>query len=365
MLLLLLTLVSAFYHVGIASQAATPVCRDALSWPFSSDSIWNTCIGSDAVLSPANLYPINSKTLLAPKKVQPDDVWFVKTKNTDPVVTVYDQGHWGKPTTNAAYCNITGKQNGTLNFPHALNFTNFGGNNCGVIVAPDNRTLQFIHPLYVCAPGAPVLALTGSSANGARSADVFTSTGNLGGLGGSGLSGIGGAIRLGQLVPNAPPISHALNLQLYAQQYYYPKQPGNSSTCWRWPAVQCDDCETCYGGTNPALVPGALLAVPRATSALLNASLVTAPARAILAALTNYGAYIVADAAWPAVSFCTEGGVQAEFAAAWNFSFEAQSGTWYDDIVAILRALSIVTNNNPTTQGGGGTPLMPPPPPFC
>jgi hypothetical protein len=360
-MLLLITLASSFYHVALGLP-----CRDALSWPFLSNSIWNTAIGSDAVLSPANLYPMNSLTLLPPRKIQPDDVWFVKTLLSDPVVPVYDQGHWGKPTTNAAYCNITGKQNGTLHFPSHLNFTNFGGNNCGVILAPDNRTLQFLHPLYVCEPGAPILALTGASANGAHSADLYTSTGNLGGLGGSGLSGIGGAIRLGQLVPNAPPISHALNLQLYAQQYYFPKQPGNNSACFRWPAIQCDDCETCYGGTNPQLVPGALLVVPRVASVLLNVSLVTAPARAILAALTNYGAYLVADAAWPAMSFCTEGGVQAEFAAAWGYSFEAQAGNaWYDDIVSILRALSIVTNNAISTQGGGGTPLMPPPPPFC
>jgi len=40
-------------------------------------------------------------------------------------------------------------------------------------------------------------------------------------MGGSGLSSFGGAIRLGELLPGAPPIQHALKLELFAHAYYF------------------------------------------------------------------------------------------------------------------------------------------------
>lgn len=329
--------------------------------------MWNTPLGSGAQFAPAGLY-----TTVGPKAVQPDDVFVVQTHTSDPLVPWFNQGHWGKPYTPAAYCNVTGRLVQQLNFPATLNFTNFGGNNCGAILQPDGRTILFMHPLYVCSPGSAVLALYGVGANGATSADLVTSLGNLGGLGGSGLSGFGSAIRLGQLLPGAAPIAHALSLQLWAHEYYYRPPDGNESQLWRWPAVQADSgALTFYNGSNPLLTPGALLAAPPAAVPALNASLATQPARQLLWALAHFGAYIVADAAWPAASFTTEGGVQAEFEAAWGIPFRAQAGAagpagaWYDDLVAILRALSIVANNAEDAVGGGGTPCQPPPPPFC
>jgi hypothetical protein len=43
----------------------------------------------------------------------------------------------------------------------------------------------------------------------------------LGAHGGSGLSALGGVIRLHEIGPDAPPIRHALKLELFAHQYYY------------------------------------------------------------------------------------------------------------------------------------------------
>jgi hypothetical protein len=38
---------------------------------------------------------------------------------------------------------------------------------------------------------------------------------------------------------------------------------------------------------------------------------------------------------------------------------------FFDDLLAIFRALNVVTNNGIGRVGGGGTPRRPPPPPIC
>merc|ERR1711971_959204 len=52
-----------------------------------------------------------------------------------------------------------------------------------------------------------------------------------------------------------------------------------------------------YEGTNPHLQPGTLLAVPRDAVLGLNASLKTVIGSRMLHALSNFGAYLVDDAA--------------------------------------------------------------------
>jgi hypothetical protein len=80
---------------------------------------------------------------------------------------------------------------------------------------------------------------------------------------GSGLSSIGGIIRLGELLSDAPPIQHALKLQLFASNYSYRQPPG-----YVWPALNCDiyaftpNDSYHYGGNDIYLSPGALLAIP-------------------------------------------------------------------------------------------------------
>jgi hypothetical protein len=346
------------------------VCRSAFEWPFSSQSVWNTPIGAGALFSPANLFspgrtPINF--------VRIDQVYIVNASARDPLVPWYNQGHWGKPRDEAHYCNITGPLVTHLHFPADLNFSRYGENACSGLLQPDGRTLLTPHPLYVCSPGGPILALQGPP--GQQQADIFSDTGNLGGFGGSGLSAVGPAIRMGQMLPSAPPISHALAMELYGHNYYFRPPTGNFSQCFRWPAVQCDgdfDCVhtplTCYNGTNALLTPGALLAVPPAAYQRLKATLQTVPARRLLEALAGYGAYIVADSCGD-VNFVGELGMQDEFLKAYGFDFnvlvEPVLSPWASDLIDLLRALEIVANNNPSTPGGGGTPGRPPPPPFC
>jgi hypothetical protein len=122
-----------------------------------------------------------------------------------------------------------------------------------------------------------------------------------------------------------------------------------------------------YDGTNPALKPGALLAVPPLLTATLKPALKTAVAARLLTALTDYGGYISEDATWSAAAFTVEGGVTDEVAKAYGgLSLRAIPGeAFYEDMVAVFQQLHVVDNNANATRGGGGTPRQPPPPPLC
>ena len=68
------------------------VCRDRYLEPFSSDSIWNTAIGSEAEFAPANLYADASNPLT---NVHNDQDFFLRVTEEDPLVDWVSQGDWG------------------------------------------------------------------------------------------------------------------------------------------------------------------------------------------------------------------------------------------------------------------------------
>lgn len=361
-----------------AVAADTPVCRDAKEWPFNASSIWNTAIGDAATLVPAHLFDpadIRGDGARAFWNFHSDDDYFFVTLASDPLVPWYNQGHWGGPASATAYCNTTGSLVQQLRFPADATVEMWGNNNAAALLQPDGDTLVLTQPLYVCSPGAPVLSIL-DRAHGTAS---IRGDGALGGHGGSGLSALGGAVRRGELARGAPPIAHALKLELFAHWWYYRPLNGSREDCFSWPAIACDgyfnSCATdkgCYNGTEPNVRPGALLAIGATDAAALNASLATEPARAILRALATFGGYLVDDTYWNATAICTEHGVADDFAVEWGFNFTVTAGdvtpgarAWYGDLLAIFRALSVVTSNAPDAPGGGGVPLAPPPPPFC
>jgi hypothetical protein len=355
-------------------------CRNAFDWPFSAKSIWNSPLGSDAQFVPAEIFTTEKPP---PNYFRHDAVYILSTQATDPIVPWYNQGHWGKPDSPEAYCNLTGPVIDHVHFPSSLNFTNFGGNNFAALVKPDGRSVFYPHPLYVCEPGGPLLSmLADDNGPGEQAADLYLDNGTLGCIFGSGLNPMAPSLRRGQLLPGAPPISHALCLEFFAFDYYWKPQNASHTDCFKWPAVQCDHHErscdplvpgtnplSCYNGSNPLFRPGALLALPPQALPALNASLATAPARRLLEALAHYGAYVCANSAG-AVNFLTEWGVAEEFEAAYGFPFDVRwtpnsTSPWAADILLLLQALHIVANNGPDSVGGGGLPTMPPPPPLC
>merc|ERR1719329_1032985 len=79
-----------------------------------------------------------------------------------------------------------------------------------------------MHLAYRCDPSGPFLARFGDQDGCPQPFPNVTDAfdGNLGAHGGSGFSGVGGAIRSGELDPDAPPIAHALKIELQHQWYY-------------------------------------------------------------------------------------------------------------------------------------------------
>lgn len=248
------------------------------------------------------------------------------------------------------------------------------------MLQPDNKTVIQTQPAYRCTPGGPLLSKSGANPHVGcpqphpLTVDI-TSDGPetaLGAHGGSGLSAVGGVIRLHEIPAEAPPIRHALKLELYAHQYYYgggaskktklqqPSVANGGRTQYVWPATGSDGYTwaTCqpgarclaYNGTNPHLAPGPLLALPEAVAATLRPALQTEPARRIADAFRDYGGYIVDDTASDSASLSWEAGANEVFARAYNLELDTAGGPWYQDLVAIFQALHIVPS--PLTNHG-------------
>ena len=200
----------ALYLACIACVVQSQTCRSPLTWPFNSTSIWNTPLGSNALFEPTNMFLPGDGNRSAFYRWDNDDMSFVASTGQDPNVPWYNQGHWGGPATPEAYCTVTGNQVGSIRVPANYSWCNPGNNNAGSFLLEDGETVLNVQPTYVCEPGAPVLALVPE--RGQNTSNIIRDAGTLGGHGGSGLSGLGGALRLGEILPGAPPIRHALQV---------------------------------------------------------------------------------------------------------------------------------------------------------
>jgi len=343
-------------------------CRDPLTAPFNASSIWNTPLGDAAVFAPARLF----QGVVPKSGVFSDTDYFLTTTPASPLIEWRGQGHWNATPNCLQFPWAPLVQ--AVPWPSATYTITQGGNNALALLLPDGDSLILTQPAYRCTATAPLLSLhdrwhgTGS----------LRGAGNWGGHGGSALNAIGGSLRVGELLPTSPlPPAHVLKLQLWAKPYYFGSAVGaNKSSCYRWPALVCDgysEDPALYGGSNPLLTPGALLAIPLASLNATLSTLTTAPGRALAWTLAHYGGLLCDDTYADRATFNTEHGFTAAFESAWGFPFtvsgpgDARPGAaaWLGDVVALFRALSIVVNNEASTPGGGGTPLLPPLPPLC
>jgi hypothetical protein len=223
---------------------------------------------------------------------------------------------------------------------------------------PDGRTLKQTQPFARCE------VKYGTSRYVFGDEDLY-GMGYYGAHGGSGLSCIGGTLRVGELVPGAGPIRHALKVNLYAaRNLYYDEETRG----FRWPARKADGYAANNYGTKgkppKACRMGALLALPpHLTDEALG--LETEPARRLAQALRDYGAYIVDDTAWDVYALVTEWGpagrVKDEFKIAWGFEINPGHGNnpWSRDMDRLFTNLHVVDNNGPDRIGGGGEPRVP------
>eukprot|EP00041_Stephanoeca_diplocostata_P014879 m.281502 g.281502 ORF g.281502 m.281502 type:complete len:423 (+) comp19839_c0_seq14:29-1297(+) len=374
-------------------------CRDRFLEPFSSDSIWNTAIGSSAKFSAANLFV---PMLREPTQFHNDQDFFLKVTTNDPLVDWVNQGDWGGDD----HCTITGNVVTQIRLPknwtsasdcipgdnnpnNCRSKPNQPNNNAMGVLLEDNETIVQMQPAYRCSYGGPLLARFGNTTDGCPQqfpnvTSVF-GDGSLGSHGGSGLSGVGGTIRMGELLPTSGPIRHAIKLELQHQWYFggHPLQPASSYNGGRrqyvWPATGSDSGTEkapggLYGGTDPNVVPGTLLALPTAVAKSINTT--TTIGAKLKQVLTDYGGYIVDDTgAGNSVAICMESGVNAEMRAHYGYAMTYPHGVsaaltdpgraLYHDLLSLFQGLHAVVNNGPSAVGGGGTPRVAPKPPIC
>ena len=330
---------------GCENTFGTNAKRDKYLQPFLATSIWNMPIGSDALYVEANI----GKS----KKATADEEYFFQLKDTYPYRAVYAPGAWGEGRcTGTKYMDIHIPIPDNLIIPDATTKPFSTPNNASAFLLPDGRTLVQLSPLARCEQGGPVY--------GWRHENVDIYGEGIGGAHfGSGLSSIGGSIRKGELT-NDKPIPHALKVVIWAEKYLF---YDDRIRGYRWPATQADNyAAERYGGSNPALVQGSLLAIlPETTKESLK--LETPAGKKLFDALQNYGAYVVEDSSWDAHYFGVEKGVLEEFRQKYGYDFETRSGKFYNDFMKLFEALYIVDNNSRNSIGGGGTPraeLAPP-----
>lgn len=221
-------------------------------------------------------------------------------------------------------------------------------------------------PFHRCTDGQAVSEYKFPNAN------IFTGDGIRGAHGGSGLSSLGGTIRTGELSPGSV-IHHALQFETYGKKYLAACAITDNHP-YRWPAVTNDGgaCSGSYGGTNPGIVQGTLLALPPTFDV---SQLQTEPARIIARALINYGAYIVDDTGWDTNAFTTEWSptgrvynqVQSEYGIVMGSTnpTTSQNIAFNNDMNTIVTSMDYISNNDADHVGGGGTPRQPLAPPFC
>jgi hypothetical protein len=319
--------------LAAGSGAEAQNTRDPWLWPFASDSIWNTPIGSNANYQPAGFQDAGGSGT--------DKEYFIKTTTSDPYRTVYYPG----PNTDRD-SGTTVSWLGSMRVPDNLyiadSTTNpyYTPNAVSTFLQPDGISLIQLQPTTRTTNGGPIWGYpqTGDNAGG----HLFSSDGKYGTHYGSGLSGIGGSIRPGELT-SSNPIRHVLKINVWAAKYLY-YSSSDSTPGYRWPAKNADNyANGNYAGTNPKLEQGSLLAIPWSTN-IDNLGLSSNKAKKLAWTLKHFGAYITDDSGHNVYDFCIDNAAAGE----WDISTS--------DVNKLMKALSIVDNNGPSSIGGGGTP---------
>jgi hypothetical protein len=320
-----------------------------LQQPYSSTSIWNMPVGTGAQYATVTLNAVDGMSA---------DESVVLMDPTAPQ-TAIEQGQGSQ---SGGRCPLGGTTLAMAPIPGGVVVPDSSHNDGFAIVGSDGASLIEGGQFARCTPGAPA---TADSVNAAG--NVYDS-GQLGATGGSGLSILGGLLRAGDLAPGTE-TRHALRLNIDGETDLY---RGTKATCFVWPAVRCDGYgPSRYGGSNPALRMGALLAIPQTVS-LASLGLKSQAAQELAWTLQNYGAYLVNDSTRPVVTFGTTQGDAsfiAQFQQEWGFPFatvgtSTQSSAWAADVQTIIGHLDVVVNNGPASVGGGGAPLQPLAPPL-
>lgn len=351
-------------------DVASGACRHALRWPYARSSIWNQSIGSEAAYVPAGIPAAGAYGM-----TEDEDILILEPDA--PVVPVFKHNvGWSS----GDRCGGRTSQVILNEAPIPASFSTDPGyrgrtpNHGVAILLADGVSVWQSQPFHRCGENGWAVSQFVYPDN---TYHIRNDEGILGAHGGSGMSAIGGTIRVGELLPGST-IRHALKINLWAEKnLYYATDEADGKAGYRWPAARSDGyAADVYGGTNPALQMGSLLALRPDFSV---DELRIEPARIIARALMDYGGYVVDDTYWDVYALSVEWGpsgrVVDEFQETWGFPFatatnaSCASGSaecrWAQDMATIFSSLHVVDNNEASRIGGGGAPRRPPAPAFC
>jgi len=193
--------------------------RDRTLWPFASDSIWNTPIGSGATLVAAPITNTGSTVIYQ----DPD---LIVMTPTAPLTNLDQSGAgWGGDR-----CTTTTDVVDSLPIPTNFTVDSNAYNSCIAVLRPDGRTVAQSNAFARCGAGSDATCFT----NSFDDVDLY-GPGITGSHGGSTLSALGGTIRYGEFTSGA--IHHALKIAVDAHRYFYcPSTPCQPV----WPATTVD-----------------------------------------------------------------------------------------------------------------------------
>jgi lysophospholipase L1-like esterase len=329
--------------LSIASARADERARDPWLWPFSGDSIWNTPIGSEAVYVPANIRPAQNAGI--------DEELLFRVSEGAPHQKLFAPKSWEQRAGGTK--ELPGFQiDDAVVVPDARKW--WTPNACAALLMPDGWTVKNIGVLCRPVAGGPVYGYNFGDTD-------LRGDGIRGSHGASAMSALGGSIRVGEFT-GPEPIRHSIKIDLFCKLYAYygPDRKG-----FRWPADRADNYAAKeYGGKNPALVMGSLLAIPPNVTEQ-SVALKTPVGRKLFRVLQDFGAYLVDDSAWDCHYLCAEKGVEEELKEKLGLRFDDKNGPLFADVNALFTQLAIVDNNAPDRVGGGGTPRAPLAPPLA
>ena len=311
--------------------------RSPYIWPFSWNSIWNIPIASTAKYAPADIRSAGSSENNSVADYDSIDPTF-------PVVSLLD----------ARLAN--GSIGAVSVYGDPAMTANGEWNTCSAFLGTDKTSVYQGQTTELTAGGNPRF---GGVADDASVPVDIKGAGTTGCHGGSGLSGLGGTLTLADLTQPRP-ITHALKVVLDGYVNYSHENGG-----FRWPAVKADTgyndptSENYYGGSNPNVQEGSLLALPRS----INPTSFTNPIAAKLAkALQDYGAYIVDTSASGNYDFSA---LIANYNASSKLvsdlcikathcgSPSSNKAVFSSQLDTIFKDLEVVINNTASTPGGG------------
>ncbi len=318
--------------------------RDPWLWPFAGDSIWNTPIGAGADYQGEGHFK-------AEGTIGADVEFHYRVSAEAPRRKLFEPQGWP----------VIDGQHGRFLREFQIDDevvvrTQISNNAAAFVLA--NGTVEQLEPFLRMEAGGALVGIPNPFGTGID----LRGDGAIGTHWGSGLSAFGGALRHGDLT-SAEPIRHALKLDVQGKRYLR-YDPASRTPGYRWPATTTDGYAAKIGhggyeGLDPRFVQGSLLAIhPRHTAASLR--LKTLPAQKLFAALRDYGAYIVDDAASDSYFLCPSWEATGEFQETFGFSMDVgpeatgPAKQWYDEVMSLMTVLSVVENNRPHQIGGGG-----------